>query len=233
VCHLSLPSSCRSQRGHIHLLWVLPLVGCWSKTPTVAATWQQGPHVSPPSSLPSLFSPLYSLPCFRCWVVCAHRHRGPLAADAAGPPSSRVEPASADRLDHERILTPSSLATAQAEVGPPAMVAAWLDLAPAGHACGLNGSSPTGHDNGEVGALRQRIDGGKAGGVPTAGPLDLPHGRRTSWNRGMRDFTIEGSSTCSRGRWRTPHRGGFGPASPLSSTSSSRFPLPPSRSETD
>jgi hypothetical protein len=35
VCHVSLPSSYRSRRGHIHLLRVLPLVGCRSKTPTV------------------------------------------------------------------------------------------------------------------------------------------------------------------------------------------------------
>jgi hypothetical protein len=34
---VSLPSSYRSRRGHIHLLRVLPLVGCRSKTPTVAA----------------------------------------------------------------------------------------------------------------------------------------------------------------------------------------------------
>jgi hypothetical protein len=34
VCHVSLPSSYRSRRGHIHLLRVLPLVGCRSKTPT-------------------------------------------------------------------------------------------------------------------------------------------------------------------------------------------------------
>jgi hypothetical protein len=32
---MSLPSSYRSRRGHIHLLRVLPLVGCLSKTPTV------------------------------------------------------------------------------------------------------------------------------------------------------------------------------------------------------
>jgi hypothetical protein len=31
---VSLPSSYRSRRGHIHLLRVLPLVGCQSKTPT-------------------------------------------------------------------------------------------------------------------------------------------------------------------------------------------------------
>jgi hypothetical protein len=31
---VSLPSSYRSRRGHIHLLRVLPLVGCRSKTPT-------------------------------------------------------------------------------------------------------------------------------------------------------------------------------------------------------
>jgi hypothetical protein len=37
VCHVSLPSSYRSRRGHIHLLWVLPLVGCRSKTPTEAS----------------------------------------------------------------------------------------------------------------------------------------------------------------------------------------------------
>jgi hypothetical protein len=37
VCHVSLPSSYRSRRGHIHLPRVLPLVGCWSKTPTVAS----------------------------------------------------------------------------------------------------------------------------------------------------------------------------------------------------
>jgi hypothetical protein len=33
VCHVSLPSSYRSRRGHIHLPQVLPLVGCRSKTP--------------------------------------------------------------------------------------------------------------------------------------------------------------------------------------------------------
>jgi hypothetical protein len=33
VWHVSLPSSYRSQRGHIHLPRVLPLVGCRSKTP--------------------------------------------------------------------------------------------------------------------------------------------------------------------------------------------------------
>jgi hypothetical protein len=31
---MSLPSSYRSRRGHIHLPRVLPLVGCLSKTPT-------------------------------------------------------------------------------------------------------------------------------------------------------------------------------------------------------
>jgi hypothetical protein len=31
---MSLPSSYRSRRGHIHLPRVLPLVGCRSKTPT-------------------------------------------------------------------------------------------------------------------------------------------------------------------------------------------------------
>jgi hypothetical protein len=34
---VSLPSSYRSRRGHIHLLRVLPLVGCRSKSPTVGA----------------------------------------------------------------------------------------------------------------------------------------------------------------------------------------------------
>jgi hypothetical protein len=34
MCHVSLPSSYRSRRGHIHLPRVLPLVGCRSKTPT-------------------------------------------------------------------------------------------------------------------------------------------------------------------------------------------------------
>jgi hypothetical protein len=38
VCHVSLPTSYRSRRGHIHLPWVLPLVGCRSKTPT-QITW--------------------------------------------------------------------------------------------------------------------------------------------------------------------------------------------------
>jgi hypothetical protein len=33
---MSLPSSYRSQQGHIHLPRVLPLVGCQSKTPTLA-----------------------------------------------------------------------------------------------------------------------------------------------------------------------------------------------------
>jgi hypothetical protein len=37
VCHVSLPSSYRSRRGHIHLLRVLPLVGCRSKTPKAIA----------------------------------------------------------------------------------------------------------------------------------------------------------------------------------------------------
>jgi hypothetical protein len=38
VCHVSLPSSYRSRRGHIHLPRVLPLVGCRSKTPTHGET---------------------------------------------------------------------------------------------------------------------------------------------------------------------------------------------------
>jgi hypothetical protein len=38
VCHVSLPSSYRSRRGHIHLPQVLPLVGCRSKTPTAGAS---------------------------------------------------------------------------------------------------------------------------------------------------------------------------------------------------
>jgi hypothetical protein len=37
LCHVSLPSSYRSRQGHIHLLRVLPLVGCRSKTPTASA----------------------------------------------------------------------------------------------------------------------------------------------------------------------------------------------------
>jgi hypothetical protein len=37
VCHVSLPSSYRSRRGHIHLLRVLLLVGCRSKTPTITS----------------------------------------------------------------------------------------------------------------------------------------------------------------------------------------------------
>jgi hypothetical protein len=41
VCHVSLPSSYRSRRGHIHLLQVLPLVGCRSKTPTGAETFPE------------------------------------------------------------------------------------------------------------------------------------------------------------------------------------------------
>jgi hypothetical protein len=41
VCHVSLPSSYRSRRGHIHLLRVLPLVGCRSKTPTVGPVCQR------------------------------------------------------------------------------------------------------------------------------------------------------------------------------------------------
>jgi hypothetical protein len=39
VCHVSLPLSYRSRRGHIHLLRVLPLVGCRSKTPT-GSEWE-------------------------------------------------------------------------------------------------------------------------------------------------------------------------------------------------
>jgi hypothetical protein len=35
---VSLPSSYRSRRGHVHLPRVLPLVGCRSKTPTSAGT---------------------------------------------------------------------------------------------------------------------------------------------------------------------------------------------------
>jgi hypothetical protein len=49
VCHVSLPSSFRSRRGHIHLLRVLPLVGCQSKTPT--ACTESGPLSHPPSPM--------------------------------------------------------------------------------------------------------------------------------------------------------------------------------------
>jgi hypothetical protein len=37
VCHVPLPLSYRSRRGNIHLPRVLPLVGCRSKTPTLAS----------------------------------------------------------------------------------------------------------------------------------------------------------------------------------------------------
>jgi hypothetical protein len=140
--------------------------------------------------------PLLSLPSHVLvlgWEFCACRRRGPTAADATGPPCSLVELTSTDRLQPERILTPSSMAATQAEVGPPAVAAARLDLAPAGHGCSLNGPSPIDrqpwlrparrHNGGEVGAHHRSIDGGKAGGVHTAWPLDLRHGRRTSWSR--------------------------------------------------
>jgi hypothetical protein len=42
---VSLPSSYRSQRGHIHLLRVLPLVGCRSKTPTPSSALSALPHL--------------------------------------------------------------------------------------------------------------------------------------------------------------------------------------------
>jgi hypothetical protein len=44
VCHVSLPSSYRSRRGHIHLLRVLPLVGRRSKTPTVGEPLPSAPN---------------------------------------------------------------------------------------------------------------------------------------------------------------------------------------------
>jgi hypothetical protein len=50
VCHASLPSSYRSRRGHIHLPWVLPLVGCRSKTPTAKAKDTRGKTTADPSS---------------------------------------------------------------------------------------------------------------------------------------------------------------------------------------
>jgi hypothetical protein len=61
VCHVSLPSSYRSRRGHIHLLRVLPLVGCRSKTPTKPAScllcsFPQKKVLSPPSPHDPVFS---------------------------------------------------------------------------------------------------------------------------------------------------------------------------------
>jgi hypothetical protein len=45
---VSLPSSYRSRRGHIHLPRVLPLVGCRSKTPTAATSPERAPPRPPP-----------------------------------------------------------------------------------------------------------------------------------------------------------------------------------------
>jgi hypothetical protein len=42
---MSLPSSYRSRRGHIHLPWVLPLVGCQSKTQTVRTSGRRQGHL--------------------------------------------------------------------------------------------------------------------------------------------------------------------------------------------
>jgi hypothetical protein len=42
VCHVSLPSSYRSRRGHIHLPRVFPLVGCRSKTPPAGVPGNPG-----------------------------------------------------------------------------------------------------------------------------------------------------------------------------------------------
>jgi hypothetical protein len=141
-----------------------------------------GAHMSALLPFLSLSSPVLVLG----WEFCAGRRRCPTAADATGPPCSLVELASTDRLQPERILTPSSMAAAQAEVGPSAVAAARLDLAPAGHGWSLNGSSPIDrqpwlrparrNNGGEVGAHHRSIDGGKAGGVHTAWPLDLRHG---------------------------------------------------------
>jgi hypothetical protein len=54
---MSLPSSYRSRRGHIHLPRVLPLVGCRSKTPTAAEATRRRRSVAwglpaPPAAAP-------------------------------------------------------------------------------------------------------------------------------------------------------------------------------------
>jgi hypothetical protein len=84
VCHVSLPSSYRSRRGHIHLLQALPLVGCRSKTPTGTAdrpAWAADcplKPTEPPEANPE-----------------KHRPRGPRGLSARHPRT--VRPAHADR----------------------------------------------------------------------------------------------------------------------------------------
>jgi hypothetical protein len=51
VCHVSLPSSYRSRRGHIHQPRVLPLVGCRSKTPTLCFRRRAPPKAALPLPL--------------------------------------------------------------------------------------------------------------------------------------------------------------------------------------
>jgi hypothetical protein len=63
---VSLPSSYRSRRGHIHLLRVLPLVGCRSKTPT---TLHPGGDVEDvPAALLLRSPPRSSLPVLTAWM---------------------------------------------------------------------------------------------------------------------------------------------------------------------
>jgi hypothetical protein len=58
VCHVSLPSSYQSQRGHIHLPQVLPLVGCWSKTPTAReSSGRQGRYIDKTGNCLALLPP--------------------------------------------------------------------------------------------------------------------------------------------------------------------------------
>jgi hypothetical protein len=102
VCHMSLPSSYRSRRGHIHLLRVLPLVGCRSKTPTPTPGRR----------------------------VCGHVHMEATVA-AAGEvdpdrrPRERARPSSAVCCRHGRGRAPAAVAGAWA-VGSSRLILFWI-----------------------------------------------------------------------------------------------------------
>jgi hypothetical protein len=109
---VSLPSSYRSQRSHIHLLRVLPLVGCRSKTPTRPSSAllsdAGGPRAGEPLHALDRAPPAAELPRMASGATPEARRRGSLLPTRTTPSQPPSAVATAPTCDRRRPSPPAT-----------------------------------------------------------------------------------------------------------------------------